>query len=108
MPLIITMKKDFLHLQAALANETHWAKLSYIPLDIQAMIDFITNMPKSVTMSYFQRWRDHPFSFATIAIIVMIIALDMILLYYIRTKKTVGSKITIVIPSMKALEALHD
>jgi hypothetical protein len=75
---------------------------------MQAIIDFVTNTPKPTTISDFQRWRDHPISFATIAIIVMIIAVGIVLLYYIRTKKTAGTHITIAIPSMKALEALQD
>jgi hypothetical protein len=100
--------KALINLQEALANETHWAKLPYIPSDMQAVIDFTTNTPKPITISYFQRWRDHPISFATIAIIVMIIALIIVLLYYIRTKKTVGTNITIAMPSMKALKAMQD
>lgn len=102
------INKDLLDLQTALANETHWAKLPYIPSDMQAIIDFITSTPKPVTISYFQRWMDHPISFTTIAMIVMIIALGIVLLYYIRTKKTARTNITIAMSSMKALEALQD
>jgi len=102
------IKKELLDLQATLDNETDWAKLPCIPSDMQTIIDFITNTPKTITISYFQRWRDHPISVVTIAIVVMIIALSIVLLYYIRTKKTVGTNITIAMPSMKALEALQD
>jgi hypothetical protein len=101
------IKKEFLDLQATLDNETHWAKLPYIPSDMQAIIDFITNTPKPATISYFERWRDHPISFVTIAIIGMIIALSIVVIYYIRKKKAVGTNITIAMPSMKALEALQ-
>jgi hypothetical protein len=83
------------------------AKLPYIPQDMQAIIDFIRNTPKPITISYFQRRRDHPISFVTITILVMIMALGIVLLYYIRTKKTAGTNITITMPSMKELEALQ-
>jgi hypothetical protein len=102
------INKDLLDLHDALANETHWAKLPYIPQDMQAMIDFITSTPKPITISYFERWRDHPISFATVAMIVMVIAMGIVLLYYIRTKKTARTHITIAMPSMKELEALQD
>ena len=96
------MKKNLLNLQDALANETQWAKLPYISSDMQAMIEFIPSTPKPATIGYFQRWRDHPASFTTIILMVTIIVLGIVLIYYIHMKKTVGTKITIAMPSMKA------
>jgi hypothetical protein len=102
------MNKDFLDLQAVLANETHWAKLPYIPPDMQVTIDFINNMPKPAPTSYFQGWTDHSISLTVIVIIGMSITLVIVLLYYIRMKKKAGTThITIAIPSMKAMEPLQ-
>jgi hypothetical protein len=55
-------------------------------------------------------WRDHPISFATVAIVGTLISLIIVLIFYIyHMKKTSGptNNITIAMPSMKELEALH-
>jgi hypothetical protein len=99
--------KDFLDLQQTLANETHWAKLPYIPEDMQAVIDFIASTPKPITATYFQRFREHPVSLSTMVLVPMGITLSIILVYYIRMKKNSGTNITVALSSMKALEAIH-
>jgi hypothetical protein len=100
--------KALINLQEVLDNETHWVKLPYITSDMQAVIDFISNTPKPVATNDFRIWRDHPISFTIIAIIGALISLIIVLIFYIyKTKKTTGTNITIAMPSMKELEAIH-
>ncbi len=97
-----------INLQEILDNETHWVKLPYISSDMQAVIDFISETPKSVTRNDFQNWGYHPISFTKIAIIGALTLVIMVLIFYIyRKQKTNRSinNITISMPSMKELEA---
>ncbi|CAM4838964.1 unnamed protein product [Rotaria magnacalcarata] len=100
--------KDLLDLQASLANETHWAKLPYIPSDVQALIEFINNTPKPTTGNSFLGWKEHTTFFGTIVMMVMIFALGIVLLYFMCTKKSVGTNISITMPSMKTLQAMQE
>jgi hypothetical protein len=97
-----------LDLQKALANETHWAKLPYISEDMQAVIDFISSTPKPINLTYFERLREHPVSLSTIVLVAMGITASVILVYFIRMKNKSATNITIALPSMKALEAIHN
>ena len=100
-----------INLQEALANDTHWAKLPYIPSDMQFLIDFITNTPKPEQPHHFQIWSEHPISVTTMAIIgSLITVLIIFVVYSYSTKKNGGlnANFTIAMPSMKELEARQE
>jgi hypothetical protein len=100
--------QPLINLQEALANETYWAKLPYISSNMQVILDFITSTPKPVAVNDLKIWSDHPISWVTIATVGALIAVIIILIFWIyRTKKTSGSNthVTISIPSMKELLA---
>lgn len=98
------LNKDILDLQAALANESHWEKLPYFSSELQAVIDFMKNTPKTPVWFDHQSWKEHTTFFGTIVTMGMIIALGGVLLFYIRTKKSVGTNINITMPSMRTLQ----
>ncbi|UJR24368.1 hypothetical protein I4U23_005745 [Adineta vaga] len=83
------LDKDLINLHELLSNNTYWAKLPYFPPNMQAVIDFISNIPKPVFSNDFQTWSSHPISLITIVVILAFITLIGILiyLYFIRTKK---------------------
>lgn len=102
------LKKDLLDLQAALANESHWEKLPYFSSELQAVIDYIKNTPKTPIRDDFLNWREHTSFYGTLIMIGLITAVGIVLLYYIRTKKSVGTNINITMPSMKTLQNLQE
>ena len=102
------IEKDLHDLEKDLSNETHWAKLPYIPDNMQAIIDFINSTSKPVTIGYLERWTEHPLSISSIAVIILIIVTGIVLIYYFRTKKTQAARILIKMPSMKELAAMYD
>jgi len=101
--------KALINLQEVLDKETHWSKLPYIPSDMEAVIDFISNTPKPAAINDFQIWRDNTISITKITIIAGLILIIIVLIFYIfRMRKTRRSTRNVIIsmPSMKELEAL--
>ncbi|CAF2224453.1 unnamed protein product [Rotaria magnacalcarata] len=102
------LNKDLPDLQAALANESHWEKLPYFSSVFQAVIDYMKNTPKTPIRDDYQNWGEHTTLYGTLIMIGIIIAVGIVLLYYIRTKKSVGTNINITMPSMRTLSTLQD
>ncbi len=76
---------------------------------MEAVIDFISNTPKSAVINDFQIWGDNPISITKITIIAVLILIIILLIFYIfRMWKTGRSTSNFIIsmPSMKELEAL--
>jgi hypothetical protein len=44
------IEEELIDLHSIINNNTHWAKLPYIPSNMQARIDFINNTPKPSTI----------------------------------------------------------
>jgi hypothetical protein len=94
------VEKDLIDLHSMISNNTHWPKLPYIPADIQAVIDFISNTPKPDTLIGYTQWINHPISFTGIIIAAISIILIGILVYYFRLKRNnTIPNITITLPS---------
>ncbi|CAF4625157.1 unnamed protein product [Rotaria sp. Silwood2] len=81
------IEEDFIDLHSMIGNNTHWAKLPYIPSNIQAVIDFISNTPKPETTLGYKEWINHPMSFTGIIVACIGIILLSSLVYYFRSKK---------------------
>lgn len=99
--------KVLINLQEALENETNWLKLPYITSDMQEVMDFISNTPKSVATNNFKIWGDHPLSLTMITIIGTLILVIIVLVFFIYRRKKMGgitNRITIAMPTMKELE----
>lgn len=100
-------KKDFLDLDAHLANETHWAKLPYIASDIQAIIEFMTNTTQTTPVSTSNEWKGYVTHLQTIALAIMCLTVGSVLVY-LQRKKAQITNIAVTIPSMKTLQTLHE
>ena len=87
-----------------LSNDTHLAKLPYIPSNIQAIIDFISSTPNPTSMEDTKQWTEQSVSIITIVLAKAVVALLVVLIYYIRAKKSKSTNVTITIPSMKSLQ----
>ncbi len=94
------------NLQEILDNETHWEKLPYIPSDVQAIIDFISNTPKPSKISDFKIWSEHPISFTMIMVVGTLILVIVVIIVFVWGKKkqsAIDNRIVIAMPSMKEL-----
>ena len=98
------VSQDLIDLQSMLSNDTHWAKLPYIPSNIQAIIDFISSTPNPIPMENTKQWTENSVSIITIVIATAVVALLVVLIYYIHAKKSKSTNVTITIPSMKSLQ----
>ena len=54
------VEKDLVDFHLTLSNDSHWAKLPYIPSHIQAIIDFITSTKKMTLAHHYTRWLESP------------------------------------------------
>lgn len=98
------IQKDLVDLNALLTNDSHWAKIPYIPTNMQTVIDFISNTSKPTLTDHYRRWGEHPISWVSITMIMMLLILIIILIYCIHAKKNRSTNVTITMPSMKALQ----
>ena len=74
--------KALINLKEILDNETHWEKLPYIPSDMPAIIEFISNTRKPTTVDDFKIWSEHPISFTMILIVGTLILIIIIIVVY--------------------------
>ena len=103
-------KNNLVNLQRALANDTQWAKLPYIPSDMQLIIDFISSIPKPIDTRHFREWGTHPISITTMAIVGSLISVIIIFVLYIYCVKKKGTSVTtnnimLSMPTMRELLA---
>ena len=68
-------------LNLPLNNETRWAKLPYIPDHFQAILDFLASTPATAPVYDVAGWYQHPFSFVTGTLIIVVIGLLGLLIY---------------------------
>ena len=88
---IYTSYNALINLKEMLDNETHWEKLPYIPSDMQAVIEFISNTPKPATNNGFKIWVEHPISLTMIITIVETLILGTTaFLFYMRVNRRRG------------------
>ena len=98
------VEKDLVDLHSMLSNDSHWAKLPYIPSHIQAIIDFITSTKKTTPAHHYTRWLESPILYFMIFMGAMILVLTIALIFYVRKKKVKNTNFTITIPPMKSLQ----
>lgn len=100
------MENQLLDLQSKLSNNTHWAKLPYIPPNMQDLIEFISKTPPPPpTVTHFT----HYTSFTTMILVgILTITLGLIVTLFYRTRSSKGknSKLRLTLPSIKQMEEL--
>ena len=102
--IINPVREELVDLRSVLSNDTHWAKLSYIPSNIQATIDLISSIPKPIPTDNIKQWIEHSVSIITIVISAGAVALLVVLIYYIGAKMSKSMNLTITIHSIKLLQ----
>ena len=93
------LDQELVDIHSIIGNNTHWAKLPYIPPDLQTVLDFILKDPKPPSTITHTQWLQHPFSFITI-LLGAAIALFTVNIYYVRSKKNKTPNITIALPTL--------
>jgi hypothetical protein len=79
--LLQPLDNKIFNLYEYLSNDTRWEKLPYIPDHLQAVIDFITKNPTPASIHPIVTWYCYPFSYVTLLLLVLIIALLGFLIY---------------------------
>ena len=82
--------KALINLKEILDNETHWEKLPYIPSDMQAILEFISNTRKPTTVDDLKIWSEHPISLTMLIIIGTLILIIIIIVVYLGGYKRRG------------------
>ena len=100
------IQNQLIDLHSKLQNNTHWAKLPYIPPNMQAIIEFISNTPPPPPIiTHFTRY-SLTTTIMMVALLSGVLILIAALFYRTRSNKTRKSNIKITLPTTKQMEEL--
>lgn len=98
------VNNDIIDLQEKIMNNTHWAKLPYIPPNMKAIIEFLANTPTTPTLLVSSSPKMSIVSSITIIVFILTIGITILFCYYIRSYNSQASKLTIMLPLTKTTD----
>lgn len=100
------VQNQLLDLQVKLNNNSHWAKLPYIPPNMQALIEFISKTPPSPPIiTHFTHYTNMT-TFIILALIGVTLGLIVALFYRTRSNRSKKRNLMITLPPIKQVEEL--
>lgn len=97
---ITALDKELVDLHSIIGNNTNWAKLPYIPPNLQATMDFISKEPQVDKKLDHKEWLQHPFSIGTGVVVIMGLILIGILVYCFFARRSKVPDVNISLPTI--------